>query len=100
MSNFCVHSWPKAIAHIDADAFFVACERVLNPSLNGKCVAVGKERGIITALSYEAKAKGVKRGMRSLEAIFASVFVMLTPIETVINSSFSIAICIFLAISS
>ncbi|MCL4533037.1 MAG: DNA polymerase IV [Deltaproteobacteria bacterium] len=68
MSNFCVHSWPKAIAHIDADAFFVACERALNPSLNGKCVAVGKERGIITALSYEAKAKGVKRGMRSFEA--------------------------------
>lgn len=68
MTNFCVHSWPKAIAHIDADAFFVACERALNPSLNGKCVAVGKERGIITALSYEAKAKGVKRGMRSFEA--------------------------------
>ncbi len=68
MTNFCVHSWPKAIAHIDADAFFVACERALNPSLNGKCVAVGKERGIITALSYEAKARGVKRGMRSFEA--------------------------------
>ena len=68
MTNFCVHSWPKTIAHIDADAFFVACERALNPSLNGKCVAVGKERGIITALSYEAKTRGVKRGMRSFEA--------------------------------
>ena len=68
MTQFCINSWPKAIAHIDADAFFVACERALNPSLNGKCVAVGKERGIITALSYEAKAKGVKRGMRTFEA--------------------------------
>lgn len=63
-----IHSWDKAIAHIDADAFFVACEQALNPSLKNKCVAVGKERGIITALSYEAKAKGVKRGMRLNEA--------------------------------
>ncbi len=68
MTQFCINSWPRAVAHIDADAFFVACERALNPSLNGKCAAVGKERGIITALSYEAKAKGVKRGMRTFEA--------------------------------
>ncbi len=66
--QFSIHSWPKAIAHIDADAFFVSCERALNPELNGKCVVVGKERGIITALSYEAKAKGLKRGMRTFEA--------------------------------
>ncbi len=68
MAQFCINSWPMAVAHIDADAFFVACEQALNPSLNGKCAAVGKERGIITALSYEAKAKGVKRGMRTFEA--------------------------------
>lgn len=55
-------SWPRAIAHVDADAFFVACEQALNPSLRNKPVAVGKERGIITALSYEAKARGIKRG--------------------------------------
>jgi len=64
----CTHSWSSAIAHIDADAFFVACEQALNPSLKGKCVAVGKERGIITALSYEAKQKGIKRGMRLNQA--------------------------------
>lgn len=64
----CTHSWPYAIAHIDADAFFAACEQALNPSLKGKCLAIGKERGIITALSYEAKAKGVKRGMRLRQA--------------------------------
>lgn len=34
----------------------------------GKPVAIGQERGMITALSYEAKARGVKRGMRAFEA--------------------------------
>ncbi|MBU1110519.1 DNA polymerase IV [Patescibacteria group bacterium] len=62
-----IHSFPKAILHIDADAFFVSCEQALNPTLKNKPVAVGKERGIVTAISYEAKAKGVKRGMRGFE---------------------------------
>lgn len=60
---FSVSSWPHAIAHIDADAFFVACEIATDPSLQNKCVVVGKERGIVTALSYQAKTKGIKRGM-------------------------------------
>ncbi|HEX5329897.1 DNA polymerase IV [Sulfuricurvum sp.] len=29
------------IIHLDLDCFFASCERVLNPSLEGKCVAVG-----------------------------------------------------------
>lgn len=29
------------IIHLDLDCFFASCERVRNPSLNGKCVAVG-----------------------------------------------------------
>jgi len=68
MQVFSVHSWSQAIAHLDADAFFVSCEQASAPALKGKCVAVGKERGIIIALSYEAKAKGVKRGMFVSEA--------------------------------
>ena len=67
MGVFCVSSWPDAIAHIDADAFFVECERATNPLLRGKAVVVGKERGIATALSYEAKALGIKRGMRIVD---------------------------------
>lgn len=59
-----VHDWPQAILHLDADAFFVACEQVTNPRLAGKPVVVGRERGIVTAASYEAKSRGVKRGMR------------------------------------
>ncbi len=63
-----VSSWPNAIAHMDADAFFVSCEQAVNPSLSAKCVVVGRERGIVTALSYSAKARGIKRGMLISEA--------------------------------
>jgi len=35
-----------------------------NPKLKGKPVITGLERGIASALTYEAKARGVKRGMR------------------------------------
>ncbi len=63
-----IESWPRAILHLDADAFFASCEQAVNPCLKGKPVIVGKERGIVTAASYEAKAKGVKRGMRIFEA--------------------------------
>jgi DNA polymerase-4/DNA polymerase V len=53
----------KAILHIDGDAFFASCEVATNPALRGKPVVTGKERGIASSMSYEAKAKGVKRGM-------------------------------------
>lgn len=56
-------SFPRAILHIDGDSFFASCEVALNPSLKGKPVITGKERGIASSMSYEAKAKGVTRGM-------------------------------------
>lgn len=62
-----IHSWPQAILHLDADAFFASCEQAVHPELKGKSVITGKERGIVSAASYEAKAKGVKRGMRLFE---------------------------------
>jgi len=62
-----IHSWPRAILHLDADAFFASCEQAVHPELRGKPVITGKERGIVAAASYEAKARGVKRGMRLFE---------------------------------
>lgn len=53
----------KVILHIDGDAFFVGVEVAKNPELKGKPVVTGEERGIVSALSYEAKALGVVRGM-------------------------------------
>ena len=59
-----LHSWPRAILHLDADAFFASCEQAIHPELKGKPVITGKERGIVAAASYEAKARGVTRGVR------------------------------------
>ncbi|MFH1896375.1 MAG: DNA polymerase IV [bacterium] len=53
------------ILHLDADAFFASCEQARNPHLRGKPLVVGQERGIATAVSYEAKALGVRRCMRT-----------------------------------
>src|SRR5690606_14002084 len=58
-----IRSFPRAIIHIDADAFFASCEQSRNPELQGKPVITGKERNIVASLSYEAKARGVERAM-------------------------------------
>lgn len=62
-----LHSLPKAIIHVDCDAFFASVEQAMNPELRGKPVITGKERGIASAMSYEAKRLGVTRGMRLFE---------------------------------
>lgn len=51
----------KIILHVDGDNFFVACEVARFPHLKGKPVVVGEERGIASALSYEAKKLGLSR---------------------------------------
>jgi len=62
-----LYSFPRAILHVDGDAFFASCEQARNPSYKGKPLITGKERGIASSLSYEAKACGVTRGMRLSE---------------------------------
>lgn len=47
-------------ALVDCNSFFCSCERVLNPSLNGKPVIVlSNNDGIVVARSKEAKALGI-----------------------------------------
>jgi DNA polymerase IV len=58
-----LRSFPRAIVHVDADAFFASAEQARNPSLRGRPVITGKERGIASSMSYEAKARGVVRAM-------------------------------------
>jgi len=52
---------PKAIIHLDVDAFYAAVEVLDNPSLKGKPIVVGgpKARGVVSSSSYEARKFGV-----------------------------------------
>lgn len=63
---------------MDGDAFFVGCEVAKNPKLKGLPVVTGQERGIVSALSYEAKALGIIRGMPifKLKKQFPNVIIM------------------------
>ncbi|MGC8843240.1 MAG: DNA polymerase Y family protein [bacterium] len=78
-----INDFPRAILHLDADAFFASCEQAVNPSLKGKPIVVGKDRGIVTAASYEAKALGVERGMmiKEVERKFPEVIVLSSDYE-------------------
>ena len=53
------------IAHVDADSFFASVLVRKHPHLRGKpLLAVGMGGGCVIAASYEAKAHGVRTGMR------------------------------------
>ena len=53
----------RTIIHLDGDAFFASCEQAMHPEYRGRPVITGSERGIVAAASYEAKARGVSRGV-------------------------------------
>jgi DNA polymerase-4 len=74
-----VNAVPRT-AHLDADAFFVAVEQAIDPSLRGKKVAVGgRTRGIISSASYEARACGVYTPMPSSRALAVCPDLILVP---------------------
>ena len=59
------------ICCLDLDTFFVSVERLFDPSLVGKPVIVGgqpRQRGVVTACSYEVRRLGVRSGMSLTEA--------------------------------
>ena len=54
---------PSAIGLIDANAFYVSCERVFNPKLIGRpTVVLSNNDGCIIARSDEARALGITMG--------------------------------------
>lgn len=63
---------PRAIVHLDLDAFFAAVEVLENPDLAGKPVLIGgrpEERGVVAAASYPARAFGVRSAMPMHQAL-------------------------------
>ena len=63
-------NWKKIILHVDMNAFFASIEQRDNLELQGKPVAVtnGKHGSCIITCSYEARAFGIKTGMRFSDA--------------------------------
>lgn len=62
--------WPRAIILVDMNAFFASIEQLDYPSLRGKPIAVtnGDQGSCVITSSYEARAFGVKTGMRLRDA--------------------------------
>ena len=62
--------WPRAIILVDMNAFFASVEQLDHPNLRQKPVVVtnGSKGSCIITASYEARAFGIKTGMRLREA--------------------------------
>lgn len=61
----------RVVVHADVDAFLASAEQAADPSLRGRPVVVGglpRDRGIVISSSYEARALGVRNGMRLRDA--------------------------------
>ncbi len=64
--------WPRAILHLDMDAFYVNVHLLDHPEDGGKPLAIGgrpDQRGVVSSASYEARKMGVRSAMATSHAL-------------------------------
>jgi DNA polymerase-4 len=77
---------PRAVIHVDLDAFFASVEIKKEPGLKGRPVIVGadgdpKKRGVVSAASYEARKSGVRSGMTLKKAYAFCPLAVFLPVD-------------------
>ncbi|HYA00014.1 MAG TPA: DNA polymerase IV [Candidatus Binatia bacterium] len=79
--------WPRAIIHLDLDAFYASVEQLRRPELRGLPVIVGgadpghTARGVVSAASYEARRYGVHSAMPLSQALRLCPRAVLLPVD-------------------
>jgi DNA polymerase V len=78
---------PKIFALVDCNNFYASCERIFNPSLEGKPIVVlSNNDGCIIARSNEAKALGIRMG----EPVFKARHLIEQHQVTVFSANFTL----------
>jgi len=75
---------PRAVAHVDMDAFYASIEQRDRPDLRGRPVVVGADprgRGVVSTASYEARRYGVRSAMPIGEAARRCPHAVFLPVD-------------------